>query len=158
MGCSKCGYAPSGTLQRDFCCVGARGREWELYVERGEMYSWFSHACHDGLLVSELFSYRFPAFDFRHCRRTAGKSAKQQSRVVTIETKKPRTKQNKKNLIERKLSEAAPWCPFTLRHCPGEPPGKWQDIFFPDNNVKKKKDTKYRGQLVVPLCFRRALL
>lgn len=70
--------------------------------------------------------------------------------------KKTRTKQNKKNLIERKLSEAAPWCPFTLRHCPGEPPGKWQDIFFPDNNVKKKHK-KYRGQLVVSLCFRRAL-
>lgn len=98
------------------------------------MYSWFSHACHDLLLISELFSYRFSAFNFRHRRRrTAGKSVKQQSRVVTIG--------KKKKLIERKLSKAAPWCPFTLRHCPREPPGKLQDIFFPDNNVKKHKST-----------------
>lgn len=50
-------------------------------------------------------------------------------------------RKKKKKLIERKLSEAAPWCPFTLRHCPREPPGKLQDIFFPDNNVEKHKST-----------------
>lgn len=52
-----------------------------------KIYSWFSHACRDLLLISEQFSHKFVAFDFRHCR-TAGKSVKQQSRVVTIEKKK----------------------------------------------------------------------
>jgi len=51
-------------------------------------------SCLPQLLISELFSYRFSAFDFRHCRRrTAGKSVKQQSRVVTIE----KTKNKKQN-------------------------------------------------------------
>lgn len=72
---------------RDFCMF--QQRVGALCRER-KMYSWFSHACHDQLLVSELFSYRFSAFNFRHRRRTAGKSVKQQSRVVTIETKNSR--------------------------------------------------------------------
>lgn len=117
-------------------CWSTQRRIRALCRER-KMYSWFSHACHDGLLVSELFGFRLSAFDFRRRRRAAEKSVKQQSRVVTIETKKKTP-----NLTERKLSEAAPWCPFTLRHCPREPPGKWQDIFFPDNNVKKAQEVR----------------
>lgn len=86
------------------------------------------------LFLSELFSFRLAAFDFRHCRcRTAGKSVKQQSRVVTIV--------GEKNPYWKKPSKAAPWCPFTPRHRPRGPHGKRQDILFPDNNIKPEKST-----------------
>lgn len=71
------------------------------------------------------------------------KEKKKEAKTKNNKTKH-NTKQHKKqnsNVIERKLSKAAPWCPFTLSHCPREPPGKLQDIFFPDNNVKKHKST-----------------
>lgn len=68
-------------------------------------------------------------------------AAEQSSYNRNKKTEQNKTEKNP-NLIERKLSEAAPWCPFTLRHCPGEPPGKWQDIFFPDNNIKKSTESR----------------
>lgn len=97
----KCGYK-----HFTHCAPSMQQRIKPLCLKR-KMYSWFSHACHDRLLISELFSFRFSAFDFRHHRRTAGKSVKQQSRVVTIGKKK-----KKKTPYCKKTVRGSPMVPF----------------------------------------------